>query len=417
MGHDVVIITNSPGELSSWVRVTVEKVRQMAPSTRIVVMLVPCPYASGREAAIAQSWGEIDLVLTPREFLAHLVGVSDSRYRPASSGVVVFLGGDYWHAVLMSRKLGFPAVAYTDRPSSWGRYFRQVCVADARTKLDLVSAGVPASKVSVVGNLMVEGVRPSLRRDQALASWGLRDDALIVGLFPGSRRYHVQASLAVFLRVAEDLARDVDRVQFALGLSPFLTFDELRDCLVAQPPPYLAGSHGRLAQGDDGLLYVHTGGGLRIPVLQKQQYDLMNLSDLLLTIPGTNTAEIACLGRPMVVAMSWRARIPRGGLGALLSALPMASVLRREMLKGILRKIKYTALPNQIAQREIVPEVRVEHEPAEISRVAADLLKSDRRRADMSSELRAIMGGHGASDRIAEIVLDACSPIRVEVPA
>jgi lipid-A-disaccharide synthase len=417
MDLDVVIITNSPGELSSWVRVTVEKVRSKAPDARIVVMLVPCPYASGREVDIAQSWSEVDMVLSPREFLAHLVGFNGSRYQPARNGVVVFLGGDYWHAVLMSRKLGFPAVAYTDRPSSWGRYFRQVCVADERTKFDLVGAGVPETKVAVVGNLMVEGVRPSLPRARALSSWGLRDDALTVGLFPGSRLYHVQASLSVFLKVAEDLHREVPNVQFALGLSPFLTFDEMRGCLIAQPPPYLEGSHGRLVEGEGGLLYVNTDAGLKIPVLQKQQYDLMNHCDLLLTIPGTNTAEIACLGRPMVVAMSWRARIPRGGIGALLGALPMASMLRRELLKGILRKIKYTALPNQIAQREIVPEVRVEHEPAEISRVAADLLKCERRRVEMSSELRAVMGGHGASNRIADIILDACRPVRVEVPA
>ncbi len=411
MDQDVVIITNSPGELSSWVRVTVQKVRSRAPYARIIVMLVPCPYASGREVEIAESFGEVDLVLSPREFLWHLVGFGESRYRPAGRGVVVFLGGDYWHAVLMSRKLGFPAVAYTDRPSSWGRYFRRICVADSRTKRELVRSGVTDQKVSVVGNLMVEGVRPTLERDQALSSWGMARDALTVGLFPGSRLYHVQASLSVFLRVAEDLARESPEVQFALGLSPFLTIEELKGCLIAQRAPYIEGSQGFLTGEGGQLMHVITRSGLRIPVVQHQQYDLMNLSDLLLTIPGTNTAEIACLGRPMVVAMSWRARIPRGGLGALLGALPVASVLRRELLKGILRKIKYTALPNQIAQREIVPEVRVEHEAGEISRVAADLLGNHRRRSEMSHELRQVMGGHGASDQIADIILEAAQPV------
>lgn len=420
MDQDVVIITNSPGELSSWVRVTVEQVRRKAPHARIILMLVPCPYASGREVEIATSYPEIDLVLSPREFLSYLAGFSGTRYMPARQGVVVFLGGDYWHAVLMSRKLGFPAVAYTDRPSSWGRYFRQVCVADERTKVALLSAGVPAEKVSVVGNLMVCGVRPTMNREQAMSSWGLRNDVLTVGLFPGSRLYHVRASLSVFLRVAEDIARDAPGVQFALGLSPFLTLDELRGCLTPQGPPYIEGVEGRLHQGDDGLMCVTTGGGLRIPITQNEQYDLMNHSDLVLTIPGTNTAEIACLGRPMVVAMSWRARIPRGGLGAFLGMMPMANVVRRHLIKGILRKIRFTALPNQIAQREIVPEVRVEHEPAEISRVASDLLLNGRRRAEMSAELRTLMGAQGASGRIADIIIDAARPqkfARIEVPA
>jgi len=417
MGPDVVVITNSPGELSSWVRVTVEKVRQRSASARIIVMLVPCPYASGREAEIADSWSDVDLVLSPREFLSYLSGIGESRYRPANDGVVVFLGGDYWHAVLMARKLGFPAVAYTDRPSSWGRYFRQICVADAKTRADLVNAGVPESKVQLVGNLMFEAVRPKLSRTQALRQWQLREDALTVGIFPGSRSYHVQASLSVFLRVAEDLARDVPNVQFALALSPFISHDELRRCLVAQSSPYLTGSNGTLIVADDGRLTVETERGLRINVVQGQQYDLMNVADMLLTIPGTNTAEMACLGRPMVVAMSWRARIPRGGLGAFLSMMPLASRIRRHLLKGILRKIKFTALPNVLAQREVVPEVRVEHEPGEISRVAADLLQSDRRRAEMSAQLRSLTQGQGASDRMADVILDACRPVRLEVPA
>src|SRR5581483_4154522 len=148
-----------------------EKVRKKSPGARIVVMLVPCPYASGREVEIASSFGEVDLVLSPREFLGYLLGQTVSKYVPSARGVVVFLGGDYWHALLMSRKLGFPAVAYTDRPSSWGRYFRHVCVADGRVKASLIEAGVPGEKVVVVGNLMVEGVRPVMERATALEHW------------------------------------------------------------------------------------------------------------------------------------------------------------------------------------------------------------------------------------------------------
>lgn len=406
MDLDVVIITNSPGELSSWVRVTVEKLaRKKAPGARIVIMLVPCPYASGREAQIAGCLDGVDLVLSPGEFLSHLSGFGRSRYVPARHGVVVFLGGDYWHALMMSRKLGFPAVAYTDRASSWGKYFRQVCVADERTRTDLVAAGVPRDKVKVVGNLMVEGVRPTLAREEALSRWGLDPECLTVGLFPGSRLYHVKASLSVFLQVAEDLARDVERVQFGLGLSPFLSLQELQGCLRRLPPPYLQGTSGQVVEEAQGLV-VRTEQGLRIPILQKQQYDLMNHAELLLTIPGTNTAEIACLGRPMVVAFSWRARVPRGGVGALLGALPMANTMRRNLLRGIHRKIRFTALPNMIAQREVVPEVRVEHDAGEISRVAADLLLDGERREEMGRELRVIMGGGGASARMADIILE-----------
>ena len=85
----------------------------------------------------------------------------------------------------------------------------------------------------------------------------------------------------------------------------------------------------------------------------------------------------------------------------------MQSVLRRHLLKKTVSKIRYTALPNQIAWREVVPEVRVEHDPAEITRVAADLLADEQRRLEIGNELRALMGNGGASDKVAEIILSA----------
>jgi hypothetical protein len=406
---DVVLITNSPGELSSWVRITVEKVRAQAAVARIIVMLVPCPYASGREAEVARTLEGVSLVLTPTEFLTHLAGIGPTRYAPADRGVVVFLGGDYWHALMMARKLVFPAVAYTDRASSWGKYFWRLCVPDPALSERIVRLGVPAEKVVVVGNLMVEGVRPSMQRAEALASWGLDPQRLLVGLFPGSRYYHAQASLTVFLRVAEELVAERADVQFAIARSPFLSRADLETCLQKGSPPYLVGSGGQLRAVEGGAVQVVTERGVVIPVVEGQPHDLMQHSDMLLTIPGTNTAEMACLGRPMVVALSWRAQVPRGGPGALLGKLPLASGLRRSTLRGLLRRLRFTALPNMRARREIVPEVRVENDPSEITRVAADLLFDPQRRAAMTRELTELMGQRGASERIADIVLEAAS--------
>ena len=135
------------------------------------------------------------------------------------------------------------------------------------------------------------------------------------------------------------------------------------------------------------------------------QYDLMNVSDLLLCIPGTNTAEGASLGLPMIVCMTWKAPIPRGGLGAITGLLPMYSSVRRSLLKAALKKFRFTALPNIIANRTIVPEVCVEESSREITDVALRLLSDPAERSRMSEEVKNLLGGRGAADRVAGAIL------------
>ncbi|MDF5734016.1 MAG: lipid-A-disaccharide synthase, partial [Rhizonema sp. PD38] len=63
---DIVILSNGPGEVTTWVRPVVRALRQNLGNdrtlVRISVMLSPCPNATGFEAAIAQSFPEVDRV-------------------------------------------------------------------------------------------------------------------------------------------------------------------------------------------------------------------------------------------------------------------------------------------------------------------------------------------------------------------
>ena len=54
---DILILSNGPGEVTTWVRPAVKALRQQLggdpSSVRISVVLSPCPNATGKEAAIA----------------------------------------------------------------------------------------------------------------------------------------------------------------------------------------------------------------------------------------------------------------------------------------------------------------------------------------------------------------------------
>jgi len=402
-GLDIVIVTNSPGELSSWVRVTVRKLRELARDARLIVMLVPCPYASGREAQIARTFPEVDHVVPPGEFFRFLLGFPLTTYRPAQRGIVVFLGGDLWHALWAAWRLRYRAAAYVVRPSAWAKRFDALCATGAPLKDRLVASGVPEERVHLVGDLMVEGARPTMSLEEARARWSIDGGRPTLGLLPGSRLYHAHESVPVFLKVAEEVKAALPDAQFVLGLSPFISLDDFRGCLKAERN-VIPGSRGVLTQQGEELT-VRTEGGVDVKVLHRLQYDAMNLSDLVVTIPGTNTAEIAAMARPMIVAATPFAKVPRGGLGGLLGALPLGRGVHVWLLKGVLRRIKYTALPNLLAGRAVVPEIFVEHGAQEITSVALPLLRSAEKRAAMVRELEGLLCKGGAAEALSRAIL------------
>src|SRR5512146_1109205 len=94
---DILILSNGPGELTTWVRPVVKALRQQMGNdrhqVRISLVLSPCPNASGREVEIAQSYPEIDRVQAAQHFFPFLLfGKTAAGWDWRDQGVVVFLG-------------------------------------------------------------------------------------------------------------------------------------------------------------------------------------------------------------------------------------------------------------------------------------------------------------------------------------
>jgi len=61
---DTVILTNGPGEIAAWVKPVVAALQQHAnkhfSDIHILVLLAPCPHASGGEFQLLQTFDDID---------------------------------------------------------------------------------------------------------------------------------------------------------------------------------------------------------------------------------------------------------------------------------------------------------------------------------------------------------------------
>jgi lipid-A-disaccharide synthase len=187
----------------------------------------------------------------------------------------------------------------------------------------------------------------------------------LVGLLPGSRRGEVRTMLPILMESAALMHRQNPSLSFLLALAPSL------DSAVASG--------------------VARDSKLPIRVVSNDTYGVMRACDLLVAVSGTVTLEAAILGAPMVVVYK-------------------VSALTAEFGRWLI-KVKYAAMPNLIADREIAPElIQARATPERIAGTALGLLNDpgalERQRLELS-RVRQWLGRPGVADRVAELVLDA----------
>ncbi|PSB06639.1 lipid-A-disaccharide synthase, partial [filamentous cyanobacterium CCP2] len=156
---DILILSNGPGELTTWVRPVVKALRQNMgydrQQLRISLVLSPCPNASGREVEIAQAYPEIDRIQSAQSFFPFLLwGKTAENWDWRSHGVVVFLGGDQIYPVIIGKRLGYQIVVYGEWETRWHRWVDRFGVMQPE-----LADRVPSQhrhKVTVVGDLMAD---------------------------------------------------------------------------------------------------------------------------------------------------------------------------------------------------------------------------------------------------------------------
>jgi len=405
----IFIMTNSPGEVMGWVKPAAEKLKEKQKETIITVVIPPCQYASGMEDRVAGEIPAVDSVVGPSQYLKYLfLGSRPSSFRQAKKGVIVFLGGDPFHALLLSKRLKLPAVAYIQN-LRWKRYFKRFMVLNETVRERFIARGAKEEKVVVVGDLAKDGIRVKMSAKEAFNYWGLAPGSLVISFLPGSRLEEIRYMTPFFLEVAELIKKEFPSSQFLLILSPFISRKKLNSASEEELSKTFSGVGAKLKK-ESGQWKLITKSGLKALVIEEKRYEAINISHLIITIPGTNTLESTYLGTPMVVAIPLNKpeAIPLDGLAGLVGGLPMlGSLIKRKMVKHYSKRIKFTAIPNIRADREIVPEIRGIIEPTDVAKEVIGLLRSPERLTEMKKELRKIARTtEGAADKVADVILE-----------
>lgn len=406
----IFIVTNAPGELSGWVRPFARALKREK-EIEVFLIVPPCQFASGREVEVAEGFPEIDRIIGPKEYIRRIFTGRLSLFqekRKEKKGLCVFLGGDPFHAVVISKRLGVRAVAYMQKPR-WERHFHKFFVLSEKIREEnFIRKKVPAEKVIVVGDLVVDCVNFQLEEEKKLNP-GFSARKPVISIMPGSRPRIAQNMFLFFLRSCELIREKFPQATFFLILSPFLKKEEFlyfweeKIYRFFSPIPEV-----RFVEKEKGNLMIGTASGLEVKVISSCRYTAMGMSDLALTIPGTNTAELACLGIPMLVVLPLQVPqlIPLDGIAGMSGSIPyFGKLIKRAVVKKCARKIKFISLPNIQAEREIVPEMRGEISPEKVAEKAVEVLEDEKRCKIMSDTLKATMGGGGAALKMARAVI------------
>jgi len=416
---DILILSNGPGEISTWVRPVVKALRERLPDhrqTRISVVLSPCVNASGREAEIARNLPEVNRVQGPEYFFPFLLtGKTAEKWDWHPQGVVLFLGGDQIYPVIIGKRLGYRIVIYAEWEARWHRWVDCfACMTPA-----IVEAAPPSyrSKMQVIGDLMADVQTDLTAQASVQDSLGLTPGQDLIGLMPGSKKNKLSVGLPFCLGTAEAIHRLHPQTRFVIPVAPMLSLETLSQFANAAYNPdirlFEGASTAVLVKDGPSLPSLRTPGGLEVLLwLTQPAYDVMSQFRLCITTVGANTAELGALGVPMIVLLpTQKLDVMKAwdGIPGLLANLPLvgnrlAKVINTLVLKQIYKEGRLFAWPNIWAKREVVPELIGPLKPQQVAEKAVDYLQHPETLMAMQQALRSVRGEAGASAKLAELL-------------
>ncbi|MGD1849588.1 MAG: lipid-A-disaccharide synthase [Cyanophyceae cyanobacterium] len=456
--QDILILSNGPGEVSTWVRPVVRSLRQIHhtqarqtqaqqtqtqqtpknqsnqsnqsslknqsnPNTklRISVVLSPCAHAMGTEQRVLESFPEVDRVQGPEHFWRFLLGGKTAEnWTWSDRGVVLFLGGDQFFSVLIGKRLGYRILTYAEQEVRWLSWIDGVGTA----RSTVTTRSNP--KVRLVGDLMVDAARSPLPdaltepqllqltespqpKNNSNSFEGLPKPQW-VGLLPGSKAAKLMQGVPLMSATAETLARSHPHVRCIIPVAPTLSLAELCRYGDRRHNPIL-GSLGNVAtrlvrSNDHTLPYLETSGGVKIYLWERSPaYDLLQHCTVCLTTVGANTAELAAIAVPMVVILPTQqldAMRAWDGIPGLLAQLPgVGSLVARIVNQQTLKRLGLLSWPNIWAQEAIVPELGGPLTASYIAGALQPWLDDPDKNRHLRDRLQKICGPLGAAENLA----------------
>ena len=410
----VVIITNGPGELSTWVRPVVDNLNKINDSFlenerlefSLKLVLVPCPNATGKEFEVANSWNKFELITESKNFWKLLIKPSSFADWP-KKGLVIFLGGDQFWSILLAKRLGYLNITYAEWISRWPQWTDTIAAMNGKVK-NLIPKKY-RYKCKIIGDLMAD-----IQLESEINTKNI--EKKYIALLPGSKKAKLSVGIPFFLEMADHIAEKNNNINFIIPIAPTTNIiDYLFFQSEKNPISVFYSSRIRKIKNLKNSIFDHfieTSNNTKIYLINQHPcYDILKKCDLAITTVGANTAELAGIALPMVVVLptqhlnvmnAW------DGIFGIIGRIPFINELLTLIIKyWHLKTKKFFSWPNIKAKKLIVPERIGNITPKQIAKEALFLISNRRHLQKIKENLLKERGQKGAVEKLAYIILNA----------
>ena len=409
----VVIVSNGPGELSTWVKPVLDYlveqnhkcINSNLPKYKLVLTLVPCPHATGQEFSVANDWQIFDLIIPAKRFLKLLFKPSSFGNWP-KKGVVVFLGGDQFWNILLAKRLGYQSITYAEWIARWPRWNLHIAAMNEEVRNKLPKKF--KKKCQVIGDLMAD-INNNLSPINEISNgkW--------IAILPGSKKAKLSIGIPFFLEVADNISENGDDVNLMIPIAPTT---EIKDFLYFQSDKnpitkYYSSKIKSIKKIENSIFdfVLETCKNTKIFILnQNSNHNILSQCKLALTTVGANTAELAAINLPMIVVLPTQHLNAMNAWDGIFGIMGKINLLNRIITflikRYYLKNKKFLAWPNIKANKQIIPERVGIISPKEISDEVIYLLNKNTILLEQKINLLKIRGKKGAIKKLSNLILD-----------
>jgi len=409
----VVIVSNGPGELATWVKPVLDSlIKQKSkpmnsniPNYKLVLTLVPCPNATGKEFIVANNWQILDLIIPAKHFLKLLINPTSFGKWPRN-GVVVFLGGDQFWNILLAKRLGYQSITYAEWIARWPRWNIHIAAMneDVRRKLPKKFQ----KKCQIIGDLMAD-VKHNLSPINEI------QDKEWIAILPGSKKAKLSIGIPFFLEVADLIKACDEKINILIPIAPTA---QLKDFIFFQsdknPISKHYSSNIKSVKKIENSIFdyvLETYKNSKIFILnQNSNHNILSQCKLALTTVGANTAELAAINLPMIVVFPTQhisAMNAWDGIFGIIGKIPFLNRIQTFLLKRwYLKNNKFLAWPNIKANKQIIPERVGIISPKDIAEEAIYLLNEKNILLEQKNNLLKMRGKKGAIKKLSNLILE-----------
>ncbi len=415
----VVIVSNGPGELTTWVRPVVDALNKINISLSnknklnftIRLVLVPCPNATGKEYQVANSWNKFELITKSNSFWKLLIKPRSFAKWP-KKGIVIFLGGDQFWSILLAKRLGYINITYAEWIARWPQWTNEIAAMNIKVK-ELIPKRYK-NKCQVIGDLMAD-----IKLKSEISFKNKKEK--YIALLPGSKKAKLSIGIPFFLEIADHISKKNQNINFIIPIAPTTNKDEYFFFQSDRNPiaKYYSSKIKTIKNLKDSCFdhLIETSNNTKIYLIKKNPcYEVLKNCELAITTVGANTAELGAIALPMIVVLPTQHLNMMNAWDGIFGVIGKIAFINRFITFIVsyfyLRKKKFFAWPNIKAKKMIVPERIGNISPRKIAHEALLLIKNKDQLKSISDNLLLQRGSKGAAKKLARIIFNSIKNIR-----